>query len=220
MRKTTGHLYEKDFWLKENLRYSEPYFRLEKCARIVNALAQGMNCDLLDVGCGPATLARLLQKNINYFGVDIAIHDPVPNLLELDFAQNEIEYGSRCFDIVVATGVFEYLGGLQHEKFAEVQRIIKRNGKLVLTYSNFGHLNVQRAINGWYFNNIQPIQEFKEDLESFFHVEKWFPSSHNWFFSESRRKWLRQIQMPLETSIPIISRMLAISYFFICSLKK
>lgn len=221
--KISNAFHKKDFWLEENLRYAEPYFRLEKCARIVNDLARGRHCDLLDVGCGPATLAKLLQKNISYFGIDIAIHEPAPNLLERDFAQNEIRFDSKSFDFIVAAGVFEYLGGLQHKKFSEIRSMLRENGSFVVTYTNFHHfqhrLPAMRAIDDSLYNNIQPIKDFRKDLELFFHVESWFPSSHNWFVSEPRRELLKKAQMPLKTHIPIISRMLAINYFFICSLK-
>lgn len=45
-------LHKKDFWSKENLKYSQPHFRLEKAARIVNRLAGDKGSTLLDVGCG------------------------------------------------------------------------------------------------------------------------------------------------------------------------
>jgi cyclopropane fatty-acyl-phospholipid synthase-like methyltransferase len=210
--------HKRDFWLEENLNYADPYFRLEKCARIVNSLAQSRDCDLLDVGCGPATLASLLHKNIAYFGLDIAIHNPAPNLHELDFAQNEIEFDGRSFDIIVAAGVFEYLGLHQNKKFSEIRNVMKRDGKFVLTYTNFNHLN-DKLIDHSIYNNIKTIDAFKRELEAYFRIEKWFPSSHNWYCSEPRRKFLKQVQMPLEIFIPIISPMLAINYFFICSLK-
>jgi SAM-dependent methyltransferase len=210
--------HKRDFWLEENLNYADPYFRLEKCARIVNSLAQGRDCDLLDVGCGPATLASLLHKNIAYFGLDIAIHNPAPNLRELDFAQNEIEFDGRSFDIIVAAGVFEYLGLHQNKKFSEIRTVMKRDGKFVLTYTNFNHLN-DKLIDHSIYNNIKTIDAFKRELEAYFRIEKWYPSSHNWYCSEPRRKFLKQVQMPLEIFIPIISPMLAINYFFICSLK-
>lgn len=44
-------VYKRDFWSKENLKFAQPHFRLEKAARIVNKVAQGKECDLLDVGC-------------------------------------------------------------------------------------------------------------------------------------------------------------------------
>jgi hypothetical protein len=78
-------LYKKDFWSKENLKYSRPHYRLEKSARIINRIARGRRCTLLDVGCGDAALRSLLRRNIENYGIDIAIHDPAPNLIEADF---------------------------------------------------------------------------------------------------------------------------------------
>jgi SAM-dependent methyltransferase len=218
MQQATGNFRQKDFWLDENLRYAEPYFRLEKCARIVNHLTRGRNSTLLDIGCGPATLARLLDQNIQYFGIDIAIHTPAPNLREFDFARQEIRFDSKEFDIVVAAGVFEYLGTFQNAKFLEIQRLLKKDGRFVTTFTNFKHIN-DRRIDHSLYNNIKPVTAFKSDLESYFRIDKWFPSSHNWFCSEPRRGFLRQIQMPLQMGIPILTPLLAVNYFFICSSK-
>lgn len=103
--------YKKDFWDEENLRWAEPHFRAQKVARLVNKIARGRECDLLDVGCGPASLRLLLDNNVHYYGIDIAIHDPGPNLIESDLTENPIEFNGRRFDIVVAQGAFEYFGG-------------------------------------------------------------------------------------------------------------
>ncbi len=218
MQRAPNVFNDREFWLKENIRYSQPYFRLEKCAKIVNALSHSKTCDVLDVGCGPATLARLLQKNINYYGIDIAIHSPAVNLLEVDFAENEIKFGDKRFDIVVAAGVFEYLGGRQKKKFSEIRSLLSKDGKFIVTYTNFSHIN-DRLIDHSIYNNVQPIKVFKRDLESYFRVDKWFPSSHNWHCSEPRRNFLKRIQMPLNRGIPIITPLLAVNFFFICSLK-
>ena len=218
MHKVSDIFNTKGFWLEENLRYFEPYFRLEKCARIVTALSRGRNCNLLDVGCGPGSLARLLEKNINYHGIDIAIHAPAPNLLEMNLAQNQIGFGNKSFDLVVAAGVFEYMGGLQNKKFSEIRSIMNKDGFFVLTFTNFDHLN-DKLIDHSIYNNIQSIKDFRRALELYFHVQKWFPSSHNWHCSEPRRQFLKKIQLPFEKSIPVFSRMLAVNYFFICSPK-
>lgn len=45
--------YKKDFWEEENLKFGEPWYRLEKSARIISRLAGGRECTLLDVGCRP-----------------------------------------------------------------------------------------------------------------------------------------------------------------------
>jgi hypothetical protein len=119
----------------------KPHFRLEKRARIVNGLAQGRKCDLLDIGCWPPDLAGLLQRNITYFGIDIPIPEPAPNLFQLDFDRYDITVGGKRFDIIMGAGVFEYLGVVQNHTLSEIRSLLNANGVLVLTYTNFGHLN-------------------------------------------------------------------------------
>jgi SAM-dependent methyltransferase len=181
-------------------------------------LAKGRDCDLLDVGCGPATLGKLLNNNIHYYGMDIAIHNPSPNLLEMDISQNVIRFGDKTFDLIMAGGFFEYMGGLQRIKLSEIQRILKKDGKFVVTFLNFSHLNDRLCDNSIY-NNIQGVQDFERDLEMFFKVDRWFTSSLNWHRSEPRRKFLRKLEMPLAMNIPILSSKLAVDYIFICSQK-
>ena len=110
---STARYYTRDFWSKENLKFVKSHFRMERAARIINAMAKGKESDLLDVGCGPATLMHFLDRNIHYYGIDIAIHEPAPNLIEADFLETPIKFGDRLFDIVLAQGVFEYVGAFQ-----------------------------------------------------------------------------------------------------------
>src|SRR5450755_4102425 len=107
---TATRYYKKDFWSEENLKYSRPHFRLEKSARIISNLARGRERSLLDVGCGPAALMHLLPPNIRYHGIDISIPVPGPNLIESDFLSSPIGFNGKKFDIVLAQGVFEYMG--------------------------------------------------------------------------------------------------------------
>src|ERR1700757_2139811 len=117
----TEKYYKHDFWATENLKYAQPHFRLAKAARIIKRLARGKECELLDVGCGPATLASLLDKNLSYYGIDIAIQHPAPNLLQTDFLAGPIHFGAKQFDIIIAQGVFEYVGRFQAQKLAEIR---------------------------------------------------------------------------------------------------
>jgi len=93
-------LYKKDFWSKENLEYSRPHYRLEKSVRIINRIAGSKRCTLLDVGCGGVALKSLIRPNIEYYGIDIAIHDQAPNLIEADFLKAPIPFADKRFDIV------------------------------------------------------------------------------------------------------------------------
>ena len=62
----------------------------------------------------------LLRSNIEYYGIDIAIHDPAPNLIEADLPNTPIRFDGKRFDIVIAQGFFEYIGTFQARKFAEI----------------------------------------------------------------------------------------------------
>jgi cyclopropane fatty-acyl-phospholipid synthase-like methyltransferase len=206
--------YKKDFWDEENLRWAEPHLRAQKVARLLNKIARGKECDLLDVGCGPASLSRLLDGNIHYYGIDIAIHDPAPNLIESDLIENPIEFNGRQFGIVVAQGAFEYFGGVQDRKFAEIKKLLTDDGTFVVSYWNFGHRDV-RIYEA--FSNIQPLNDFRESLASHFRINSSFPASHNWKHNMSDRRLLKAINMHSNMNIPFVSPRLAVEYFFICS---
>jgi len=207
--------HKKNLWKTENANYSEPHYRLEKAARIANKIARGKECALLDVGCGPATLSRLLAPTIEYYGIDIAIQVPAPNLLEADLLESPIKFGDRRFDIVLAQGFFEYAGSFQSQKFAEIAQLLTGDGKFVLSYVNFGHR--ERDIY-WLYNNTQPLDNFRENLARHFKICRFFPTSHNWKHSEPNRKIVKAANMHFNANIPFISPMFAVEYFFICSL--
>lgn len=207
-------LYKKDFWSKENLKYSEPHFRMRKFARLVRRLARDRECDLLDLGCGPAALASLMPSNVHYYGIDISIPAPAQNLLEMDILQEPIDFRGMKFDFVVAQGFFEYVGEYQAQKFAEIAAILKDNGKFILTYQNFDHR--QRSIY-WPYSNVQPAADFQRELGRFFNIERRFSGAHNWSHSHPRRKLVSGLQKHLNVYVPVISPRLAVDYFYVCS---
>src|SRR5262249_59367149 len=101
--------------------------------------ADNRRSSLLDVGCGPATLRELLPPNVEYHGIDIALQEHGPNLLEADLVKTPIRFGSQKFDIVVAQGFFEYVGDAQSRKFDEIAQLLAPGGTFVVSYVNFGH---------------------------------------------------------------------------------
>jgi SAM-dependent methyltransferase len=201
-------------WDEESHKFATPYFRLEKAARMAGAIAGGRDADLLDIGCGPATLARLLDPGIAYHGIDIAIQEPTPNLIELDFLEQPIAFGAKTFDIVVAMGVFEYTAGRQDEKLAEIRRTLKSTGKFLVSYTNFGH----RKPNIYHlYNNVRPLREFRASLSRHFVIDRHFPTSYNWNHGQPNKRFLRTAQRHLNLNVPLIGPTLAVEYCFICS---
>jgi SAM-dependent methyltransferase len=206
--------YKKDFWSTENLNYSAPHFRMRKVARTVSRLVGDRECDLLDVGCGPGTMQRVLPTNVHYHGIDIAIPEPAENLLEVDILETAIDFRGMKFHLVVAQGMFEYVGEYQSKKFAEILKVLKGDGKFVLTYQNFDHR--QREIY-WPYSNVQRRADFRTDLGRFFRIERSFPVSHNWNHSQPSRTLMKASQAHVNVNIPIISPILAVDYLYICS---
>jgi SAM-dependent methyltransferase len=187
---------------------------MQKVARLVRRLAGDREVDLLDVGCGPGTLGSLMPSNVHYHGIDISIPVPAANLLEVDILQNPIGYGDMRFDLVVAQGMFEYVGELQSEKFAEIAAVLKDGGKFILTYQNFDHRS--REIY-WPYSNVQRPADFRKDLARFFKTERRFVGVHNWNHTHPRRTLVQAPQARLNIYVPVISPKLAVDYFYICS---
>jgi SAM-dependent methyltransferase len=206
--------YKRAFWSKENLKFSDPWYRLRKSARIIGRLARGRECSLLDIGCGPGALGRLLPKNVHYYGIDLAIHDPAPNLLEVDVLECPISFGDRQFDIVIAQGLFEYLGDRQSQKFSEISQLLRSDGTFVVSYTNFGHRK-PRIYSA--FSNVQPLEDFRDDLSRYFCVQRQFPVSHNWKHSQPDRRAVKAGNMLMSPNVPLLSPLLAVEYYFICS---
>jgi cyclopropane fatty-acyl-phospholipid synthase-like methyltransferase len=206
--------YKRDFWVGERPKWAEPHFRMRKVARQVRRITRGRECDLLDIGCGPAALARLMPRGVHYHGIDIAIPEPAPNLMEMDVVEEPISFGGKKFDLIVAQGLFEYMGKFQSQKFAEIADLLNDGGKFILTYQNFAHR--KRDIY-WTYSNVQLPDDFRKDLSRYFKIERFFPASHNWNHGQPGKKFMKVSQAHLNVNIPLISPVLAVDYIYICS---
>jgi cyclopropane fatty-acyl-phospholipid synthase-like methyltransferase len=210
-----GAVYKRDFWADENTKYTRPHLRMLKVARLVNHLAAGKDCRLLDVGCGPATLGLLLEPNIRYYGIDIAIQQPASNLKECDILQEPIRSDEAPFDLIVAQGLFEYLADSQSQKFAEIAKLLSPNGKFIVSYVNFDH---RQPDHYWPYNCIQPSAQFRTSLAEHFVIEKQLPTSHNWRHWEPGKWFVRAPNMYLNLNVPFLTRRLAVQYLWVCRL--
>jgi cyclopropane fatty-acyl-phospholipid synthase-like methyltransferase len=214
LQRDRAKLYKKEFWSTENLKFTTPHYRLRKVARLVHEIVGDKTCELLDVGCGPGQLKAVLRHNVGYYGIDIAIREPAPYLLEYDFLEAPVSFNGKRFDIVVAQGVFEYVGAHQDQKFAEISSLLKDDGRFIVSYVNFDHR--ARSIY-WPYSNVQSLSAFRLSLSAHFKIERYFPTAHNWNHSEPGKRILQALQLPMTVNVPVVSRILAVEYFFICS---
>ena len=206
-------VFKRDFWSQENLKYTQPHYRMRKVARMVNRLADGKACRLLDVGCGPAALRLLLDPNIAYHGIDIAIQEPSPGLVERDLLSEPIRSDYAPFDLIVAQGFFEYMADAQSQKFAEIADLLASNGRLVVTYVNFDHRSPYHYSP---YSNIQASARFRNSLAEHFVVERHVPTAHNWNHSEPGRWFARGPNMYINVKVPILTSWLAVEYIYVC----
>jgi len=206
--------YGRGFWSEENLRFSQPHYRMEKAMRIINNVARGRERDLLDIGCGPAALMHLLPSTIHYHGIDIAIQGSAPYLIEADIVRTPIEFADKKFDIIIAQGLFEYVPEVQSQKFSEIAEILRPGGTFIVTYWNYAHRN-PKVFHA--HTNVQPFGDFQRDLERHFSVDRFFPASHNWYHGSPSMRFNKALNMRINMNIPIVSPLLGVEYFVLCS---
>lgn len=139
-------------WNDRARAFSSPHPRLRLIAGMV-AILPGDPLTLLDLGCGPATLETLLPSHIRYFGADVAgevvPHATAPERLEVaDLNTGEEPFPGRRFDVVVASGIFEYIRD-PAAFMALLRRKVAPDGHLVLSYLNRQHhREVRRELRG------------------------------------------------------------------------
>ena len=213
MSRSPGAVHKRVFWADENTKYTRPHHRMLKVARIATRLAEGRECRLLDVGCGPATLGRLLPPNVSYYGIDIAIHESAPNLRECDILLEPISSEAAPFELIVAQGLFEYLADSQSQKFVEIAGLLAPEGSFVVTYVNFEH---RRPNYYWPYSNIQSPDEFRSSLAEQFVIDKCIPTSHNWNHGEPGRWYVRTPNMYFNVNVPVLTRWLGVEYLYVC----
>ncbi len=204
----------RDFWGQEHHKFDAPHFRLEKSARLINDMVPAGPCTLLDVGCARGSLRPLLKPSIDYFGIDISIETPAPNLREVDILLNPIAFDGRSFDVVLAQGLFEYLGGAQEEKFRDIAKILNPGGKFILTYQNFDH---RRPSIYWAYTNVQRPAAFRAGLEQEFVIERQVATALNWSHSQPVRPVTKAMNRGFTPNLPRVTSKLAVEYFFVCS---
>jgi len=137
--------------------------------------------------------------------------------MQYDLLAQPIRFEDRKFDVIVAQGVFEYVGKFQALKLAEIGRLLKKDGILLVSYVNFDHL---RRLLYEPYSNVQSFEEFRGSLTKEFRIDRYFPTSVRWRHQEPKGRLRKAIQMHMNWNIPFIARRFAVEYFFICSPRK
>jgi len=129
------------YWNSRSPEFDGIHPRLQLIGELVASIP-GI-ATMLDVGCGPAAVRRVIPSTIEYFGVDIASdviaaqHDP-EHFEVIDLDGDARCFGERRFDLILCSGVFEYIQRTQ--PFMQfLRRKSAPDGHLIFSFTNHQH---------------------------------------------------------------------------------
>src|SRR3989339_1030210 len=99
---------------------------------------------VLDIGCYPLHLFHALEGEPFEFKMKgiASNHEPVKekNIVQLNIEKEKLPFKSDSFDFVLMTEVIEHLTADPRMYLDEVRRVMKKNGRLLITTPNAAHL--------------------------------------------------------------------------------
>lgn len=110
---------------------------------------------VLDLGCGDGRLLEVIgDEKVNYVGADVS-----ENLLKIARARYpktkfikisgvKLPFGNESFDTVFALAVFHHIPSftLRAKFISEIKRVLKKDGKVVLTVWNFKKTKIGKSL--------------------------------------------------------------------------
>ncbi len=133
-------------------------------------LAQQIQGDVLDFGCGKKPYKQLFNQVNSYTGVDKKItgHDHAESEVDVWYDGEILPFANASFDAVLSFEVFEHIFNIE-DVLLELHRIIKPGGKLLVStpffwgehekpydffrYTSFGMISLLRS-HGFMVSNI------------------------------------------------------------------
>ena len=105
--------------------------------------------EVVEIGCGPAELAHIIESNheINVKLIDILdqrIFLKKKNISLVDCSKNTIPLEDNSQDLVLCTQVLEHIPNISHI-INEIYRILKPGGELICAFPNFSNIQQRLA---------------------------------------------------------------------------
>lgn len=114
---------------------SHPYYFIRRALyKKIKQYAPELEGRIMDFGCGSKPYQSLFINATEYIGVDFAGegHSHVNETIDVLYDGKTIPFPAEYFDAVFSSEVFEHIFNLE-EILPEIARVMKKNGKLLLT---------------------------------------------------------------------------------------
>lgn len=116
------------------------------------SMISGSNMDILDIGCGTGILFEYICKNENrVVGVDISewcISKAKEHAKEIGANPKlyvgdafDLKFKQESFDLIILSGVMEHLRGDLIEIVEKIRRLLKKDGKVLISLPYYHPLN-------------------------------------------------------------------------------
>lgn len=157
---------ELGFFLTHKKRYQ---FILRK----IIAFAQGRKLTILDLGCYPDHVFKIL-KNLGFevFGAS-SEHEPIKkeNVVVLNIEKEKLPFSDQKFDLILFSEIIEHLNIDPEIYFKEIRRVLKPNGRLLLITPNAANLKnrVRLLLGKNIFFPLFQLYETKSDYQAIYH---------------------------------------------------
>jgi 2-polyprenyl-3-methyl-5-hydroxy-6-metoxy-1,4-benzoquinol methylase len=133
---------------------------------IFNTIHQSISLEqpIIDIGSGPGHVALLLHKlgyDITVADVDFSEYHERYEKFNIGMIKTDIEFedlplNANSFECVIFTEVIEHLSYYHIDHvLAQIHRILKENGKLIITTPNFAAIELRLSL---LFGGIQPFR--------------------------------------------------------------
>ncbi|AJF61352.1 TPA: class I SAM-dependent methyltransferase [Candidatus Woesearchaeota archaeon] len=153
----TDHIYMPDDHMDKLYNSGNPlvsYIHRKRLEIITNKINRNGHQKILDAGCGEGHLiARMHSRNQSneYYGIDITEialkkarqRCSYATIRKMDLS--ELGFKNDSFDIITCTEVIEHIYEYT-EVFKEFRRVLKDNGRLILTFPNENMWTLSRAL--------------------------------------------------------------------------
>jgi 2-polyprenyl-3-methyl-5-hydroxy-6-metoxy-1,4-benzoquinol methylase len=144
----------------------EEEMRLKKATQLAK-VPKGAR--VLDIGCRDGSLKNYLEKNVIYYGIDIASEFKGENIIIQDITEGT-NFESHFFDFVFCIDVLEHVKN-PFLVLNEINRLLKKEGVLILSVPNPYHFKEiiwnllkikdrQGHIFSWTRQSMQRLAEF------------------------------------------------------------